>query len=123
MQVNQLKAFFETYSAALADAGAIDVASRVQGLANSLGKGSTLAVPKLISAIDKAGFEGAVEEEPLLGHLVSVVEHLIPLLKQAGVKQAFVGDLELLLDLARRHSEVSLRSFESSVEHFVASAS
>jgi len=123
MQANQLKVLLEKYSSALIDAGATDVASRLRVVANSLGHGGTLATAKLLSATEKLGFQGAAHKEPSLGHLVSILAHLIHLLREAGAKPASVGDLELLLDLARRHSEVSLENFESSVKRSVASAS
>jgi hypothetical protein len=123
MQVSQLQALLESYSAALADAGATDAATLLRNVGNSLRKGGTLATAKLLSAIEKIGFEKAAEEAPLLGHFAPVLEHFIRLLKQAGAKQASVVDLELLLDLSRRHSEVSLGSFELAVQRSVASAS
>lgn len=91
-------------------------------IAEPLGKGGTQTTTKFLKAVEK-GFEQKACDGPSLGHLVPIFGALVHLLKQVGAKQGSVADLELLLDLARRHGEVSLKNFESSAERSVASAS
>ncbi len=123
MQASQLKALIERYGATLADAGAAEMVTRLQVLADGLGRGGAQAAAKFLISIEKSGFERSASDGPTLGHLVPVVENLTLLLKEAGAKKVVVADLEVLLDLIRRHSEVSLNDFESSAQRSVASAS
>ena len=123
MQASQLKTLIETYGAALAISGANDTVARVTSLADTIGKGGSQTVAKFLGAVEKADVEPILGTAPQLGELVPPVEKLVALLTEAGVKKSVVTDLELMLDLLRRRSEVSLAEFESRALRSVASAS
>lgn len=123
MQASQLKTLIETYGAALATSGASEAGCRIALLADAIGKGGTQAVAKFLSAIEKAGLELISGTGTQLGDVAPPVEKLVAILVEAGAKKAAVTDLELLLDLLRRRSEVSLVDFDSCALRSVASAS
>lgn len=123
MQASQLKALIETYGAALATVGATEAVARVSLLAEAIGKGGSQPVAKFIRVVENSGFESALGAGPNLGDVVPPVERLLALLIEGGAKKAVVTDLELLLDLLRRRSEVSLTEFKSCALRSVASAS
>ncbi len=123
MQASQLKTLIEKYRAALAISGETETTIGLKVLANALGQGGAKATAKFLGTIEKAGFCGAPFDGARLGELAPNVESFVALLKEAGAKKSAVTDLELVLDLLRRHSGVSLTEFESIASRTVASAS
>jgi hypothetical protein len=123
MQAKQLKGLIDRYETALGGAAMTEAATWMRTIADALGTGGTRTTANVLSTIEKAGFEPEATTGPTLGNVVPVVNSLLLLLKEAGAKKAAVADLELLLDVARRHSEVSLTRFLSSAQRSVASAS
>ena len=123
MQASQLKTLIETYGAALATSGAAEAGTRMGLLAEAVGKAGSQTVAKFLGAIEKAGLDSISGTGPQIGDVAPPVEKLMAILTEAGAKKAVVTDLELLLDLLRRRSEVSLVDFDSCALRSVASAS
>lgn len=123
MQATQLKQLLDKQAAVLRAAGAATMCDLVDRLAIAIGRGEKQVAAKFLAAVEKAGLSSASAEAPFLGTAVDMLKGLVKLLSEAGVKKTVVADVELVLDLARRHSEVSVNEFESAVERVVASAS
>lgn len=121
MEASQLATLIEAYVAALAASGG--QGAHVSRLAKALRKGGSQSFAKILSALEKDMFQDIPAIGPTLGDLVLPVAKLSALLTEAGAKKTVVADLELLLDLLRRRSEVSLTVFESCEFGSVASAS
>ena len=114
MQATQLKQLLGKQAAVLRAAGAATMCDLVDRLAIAIGRGEKQTVAKFLAAVEKAGLSSASAEAPLLGTAVDMLKGLVELLSEAGVKKTVVADVELVLDLARRHSEVSVNEFEFS---------
>lgn len=123
MQATQLKQLLDKHVALLRAAGAGSVCDVVERLGTAIGRGDQQGVAKFLAAAEKAGISTGGVDAPTLGTAEITMKGLVELFVEVGVKKTVVADVELVLDLTRRHSEVSVNAFESAVERVVASAS
>ena len=123
MQATQLSQLLGKQAAVLRAAGASGVCALIERLATAIGRGQKQAATKFLADVEKAGLPSGSAEGPQLSIAEDMLKGLVDLFSEVGVKKTVVADVELVLDLIRRHSEVSASEFESVVERVVASAS
>lgn len=123
MQATQLKQLLGKQAAMVRSAGASGLCDLIERLAAAVGRGEQQTVAKFLAAVEKAGLSSATADASMLGAAEPMLIGLVELFSEAGVKKTVVADVELVLDLVRRHSDVSVTEFESAVERVVASAS
>ena len=123
MQAGKLKYLIECYSEALGVAGSGSVVTLLNEITSVLGKAGTQTAASFISTIEKIPFKRSGSNGPQVAEIVPLIAGLVAILKAAGPDKLAVADLELLLDLLRRRSEVSIKDFKSSVLRSVAAAS
>lgn len=123
MQATQLEQILGKQAAVLRAAGANSVCDLIERLATAIGRGEQQSAAKFLAAVEKAGTSSGTAEASLLGAAVDTLKGFVDLFAEAGVKKTVVADVQLILDLTRRHSEVSVSEFESTIERVVASAS
>lgn len=123
MQAAQLKQLLGKQAAMLQSADAGGACNLIERLATAVGRGEQQSVAKFLASVEKAGLSSTTVGTPMLGTVEPMLKGLVELFSEAGVKKTVVADVELVLDLVHRHSEVSVVEFESVVERVVASAS
>ncbi len=123
MQAQQLRSLIDAYAEAISVASAKEASLRLSKLAHIVGIGGSQPVAKFFEKIGKVELQQAGDVQLGMSDLVPMLEKLLSLLAGAGAKKAALTDVQLLLDLIRRSSKLSLSDLESVAQLSVASAS
>ena len=123
MEAAKVKKTLWCYAGALEAAGVTSGVDGLRALERTLGEAGTISTARFVSNASTNPFSLGNDGGPPLGDLVPPVSALIELLSEAAANKKLIADLVLLLDLIRRHSEVSVKEFESKANRPVASAS
>jgi hypothetical protein len=123
VKASQLGSLLEKYVDALSIEPSGDVAHLLKRLASLIGEGTTQPVSKLLEKVQNSQKVSGCAGHRSLAGLVPALRRLLALLEEAGAKKAALTDVQLLLDLLQRSSDLTLENFESISLKSVASAS